>query len=184
MLPRALGKATLRDLVCEIYSKQFISEALYADFSGKHSFGDVLAFIDKFYAGKLHEFDFQEIKFTLLDHRRISELLVNLFPAEYSLGPPESPHPKVREFLERMYDLSGEDYYNLYYKIDNISRVKWWGKILIVQEERLSSSYKEKRVNQRRAERAKQAVEELIKSFKKKQKAEDGADPLRTSIEL
>jgi hypothetical protein len=78
-------------------------------------------------------------------------LLINLFPSEYVLSPPESPHPKVLDFLEKMYELSGEEYYNLYYKIDNISRVKWWGKILIVQEERLSSSYKEKRVNQRRA---------------------------------
>lgn len=139
---------------------------MYADFTASHSFSHILTFISKFYAGKLHEFDFQTIRFTLLDHRRISELLINLFPTEYFLGPLDSPHPKVLEFLEKMYELSGEEYYNLYYKIDNISRVKWWGKILIVQEERLSSSYKEKRVNQRRAERAKQAVEELIKSYK------------------
>jgi hypothetical protein len=98
------------------------------------------------------------LKFTLLDHRRISELLINLFPAHYVIGNISNPHPEVQDFLEKMYDLSGEDYYKLYTKIDNISRVKWWGKILITQEERLSSSYKQKRVNQRRAERAQQAL--------------------------
>jgi hypothetical protein len=73
--------------------------------------------------------------------------------------------PAVHEFLWQLYDMSGEDYYKLCLKIDKISQIKWWNKILLAQEERLSSCYKEKRANQKRAERAELAVKEVIQSF-------------------
>jgi hypothetical protein len=128
----------------------------------------------------LHHFDYARFKFTLLDHRRIVELFVNLFPVEYAVGEVGSADGEVQNFLEKMYDLSGEEYYRLYTKIDNISKVKWWGKILIVEEERLSSCYKEKRVNQRRAERAEQAVLDVINAFRtKRADGEDGEVPTK-----
>ena len=102
---------------------------------------DIRDFLEKFRTGKLHHFDYGRCKFTLLDHRRIVELFVNLFPAEYAVGEVGSAAGEVvgavgevQNFLEKMYDLSGEEYYRLYTKIDNISKVKWWGKILIVEE--------------------------------------------------
>ncbi len=40
-------------------------------------------FIDLFISCQLSKWSFDEIKFTLFDHRRLSEMLVRLFPKEY-----------------------------------------------------------------------------------------------------
>lgn len=50
--------------------------------------------------------------------------------------------------------MTGEEYYKLYAKIDKISKIKWWSKILICQEDKLKENNKEKRLAQRKAEKA------------------------------
>ncbi len=50
--------------------------------------------------------------------------------------------------------MTGEEYYNLYAKIDRISKIKWWSKILICQEEKLKENKKEKMIAQSKAEKA------------------------------
>ncbi len=54
--------------------------------------------------------------------------------------------------------LSGEEYFYLYDRIDKISKIKWWSKVLIVNEEKMVRINKEKRIAERRAKRAEKAV--------------------------
>ncbi len=70
--PINTGSATLNDLVRYLFEKKIITEALCSEFVGHHSMTDVKDFLSKFQSGKLHKFDFNKFKFTILDHRRLA----------------------------------------------------------------------------------------------------------------
>lgn len=115
--------------------------------------------------GILHQFDFDKIKFTLLDHRRMSQLLINLYPKHYYTGKVHSTDPNAAPFLKSLYEMNGEEYYRLFTKIDKISKIKWWSKILITQEDNLIVNSNERRITQKKAEQADQAIQEIISSY-------------------
>lgn len=48
--------------------------------------------------------------------------------------------------------MNGEEYYRLFTKIDKISKIKWWSKILITQEDNLIVNSNERRITQKKAE--------------------------------
>jgi hypothetical protein len=79
---------------------------------------DLDEFIKKFTAGKLATFDYKNIPFTLLDHRRLSELIFNLYPEKYYIGEIYSENVEVFNFLVSCYDLQSDMYYKLYKNID------------------------------------------------------------------
>jgi hypothetical protein len=149
----------------EVYKKKLISELLYKEFIAHHTLNDITEFLSKFYTGRLHQFNYEKIKFTLLDHRRMSEILLHLFPGEYEIGEVRNSHPDINSFMAKMYEMEGGDYYHLFIKIDRISKVRWWSKILMTQDSKLMSNGKEKRLAQRKAEKAELAVQEVFNSF-------------------
>ncbi len=61
-----------------------------------------------------------------MDHRRLSELLVNLYPNEYVIYSPQSIQKEVNDFLTNLYLLSSQDYKSLTESLDQISGVLFW----------------------------------------------------------
>ncbi len=88
---------------------------------------------------------------------------MSLFPGQYDIGKINNPDPVILQFLEKEYVLSGQEYFYLYDRIDKISKIKWWSKVLIVNEEKMVRINKEKRIAERRAKRAEKAVQEVLK---------------------
>mgnify|MGYP000853172266 CR=1 FL=1 len=62
----------------------------------------------------------------MLDHRRLSELLLHLFPKEYTIGSIDAFHVDEKEFLRKVYYLNDEDYVKCYLTLDSISNCTWW----------------------------------------------------------
>ena len=79
--------------------------------------------------GKLGEFDFERTAFTLLDHRRLSNLLMHFFPNDYTLGTPDALHHDIKEFFRRVYALNDDQYVRCYLILDIISGRTWWADI-------------------------------------------------------
>ncbi len=49
-------------------------------------------FTDSWIRGKIYEYDFERSPFTMLDHRRLSELLIHFYPHKYTLGTIDAFH--------------------------------------------------------------------------------------------
>lgn len=61
-----------------------------------------------------------------MDHRRLSELLVNLYPKEYIIYSPYSIQKDINDFLTNLYILSNSDYKSLLESLDSISGITFW----------------------------------------------------------
>jgi hypothetical protein len=75
---------------------------------------------------KMHEYDFKKTPFTLLDHRRLSELLLHFFPERYTIGSIDAFHVDEKEFLRKSYYINAEDYVKCYLVLDSLSGRNWW----------------------------------------------------------
>lgn len=74
---------SLLNLIKELASENLISPPIFREFATNHSKTDIDDFLMKFKKGKLHKFDFNVFKFTILDHRRLAELLVSEQPLRF-----------------------------------------------------------------------------------------------------
>ena len=54
-------------------------------------------------------------------------------PKRFYIGSVNQIDPEIQDFLENLYILEGEEYCQLYEKIDKISQIKWWSKIMLAQ---------------------------------------------------
>ncbi len=102
---------------------------IYNQFLNINGHHETRKFVDKWLNCELHIFDFKRTCFTLLDHRRLSELLLHLFPKKYTLGTYEALHHDVKEFITKTYYLSNDDYVQAYLLLDEISECTWWSDI-------------------------------------------------------
>lgn len=89
----------LLSLIKELASELVISPPLFREFSVNHSSADIYDFLLKFKKGKLHKFNFNTFKFTILDHRRLAELLSTLKPQQFELGIIKQDDPEIEDFL-------------------------------------------------------------------------------------
>ena len=97
----------------------------------------------------------------MLDHRRIADFLEFLYPSKYVVTAPTTKEPGVESFMKRLYGMKADDYYSLYTKIDQISKIKWWSKLLIANDEKLAERNKEKRKAERKAEKAMREIQAI-----------------------
>ena len=67
--------------------------------------------------------------------------------------------------MNKMYNMAGEDYYNLYTRIDKISSVKWFSKILTAQDSKLAENHEERKKTERKAIKANLEVQRVLQSF-------------------
>ena len=67
-----LGKLSLLKVVELLHKEGLLDQPTFNRFSKNHSDSDTIDFLHKFTSGTLDEFNFPNINFTLLDHRRIS----------------------------------------------------------------------------------------------------------------
>lgn len=61
-----------------------------------------------------------------MDHRRLAEYLVKIFPQNYKICTPDSINPGVKEFLENLYGLTPQKYAKLLESLDAESKVSEW----------------------------------------------------------
>lgn len=87
---------------------------IYNQFINRNGHLHIRRFLEKWVDGSLYEFDFERTCFTLLDHRRLSELLIHLYPNKYTLGTYEALHHDVKEFISKTYYLNSDDYVQAY----------------------------------------------------------------------
>jgi hypothetical protein len=64
-------------------------------------------------------------------------LLVNLYPARYSLDYSCLPEDESCEFIKSSYGVSPKQYFDMYSRIDKISDIDWWSEIITGQKERI-----------------------------------------------
>lgn len=72
---------------------------------------------------------------------------------------------EVFSFMNKMYNMAGEDYYNLFTQIDNISKVKWYSKILTAQDSKIAENQEERKKAERKAIKANKEVQRVLESF-------------------
>ena len=82
-----------------------ITNKMANKFSENQDINTVMEFLEKLTSGHLDSYDFEAHPFTLLDHRRISELLSNLYSEKYKIGEVSSPNKDIHTFLVRLYEL-------------------------------------------------------------------------------
>ena len=61
-----------------------------------------------------------------MDHRRLAEYLVKIYPKDYKICKPLSINPNIHEFLENLYGLTSNDYKKLLDTLDMQSKITWW----------------------------------------------------------
>jgi len=61
----------------------------------------------------IQKWNFKNSKFTIIDHRRLSELLVRVFPKMYKIGQPMAINKSINDFLVNLYELTWTDYNKL-----------------------------------------------------------------------
>lgn len=66
-----------------------------------------------------------------MDHRRLSEWLLQLFPTHYSIGEPLALDSEISLFLKSMYDLPAQDYKHMLTIIDKLSKTQLWRNLQI-----------------------------------------------------
>lgn len=98
----------------------------YNQFINTNGHLQIRRFLEAWQGGELAGFDFKRTYFTLLDHRRLSELLLHCFPTQYTRGSIDSLHPDVKEFIAATYRLNSDDYTEAYLLLDEISECSWW----------------------------------------------------------
>ena len=125
-----LGMMPLMDLVGIMASEGLISKKLCSHYMRNESNGLTKEFLLKFENGKLDSYDFKAMPFTLLDHRRISELLIKLYPEKYTIGRIGSMRRDIHKFLHGIYELSTKLYYDLYRNVDRVSKITWWQEMI------------------------------------------------------
>lgn len=126
----------------EVHKHELLPNDLVKNYTSKHSNADIFDFISKFKSGKLRKFDYASFPFTLLDHRRLAELLVSICPQDYCIEEVERSKDDAGEFLRNIYSLDSKEYYELYMKIDHTSKILWWSEIMVDQESRITKGVK------------------------------------------
>lgn len=74
-----------------------------------------------------------------MDHRRLAEVLVKVFPSDYIIYQPEALQKEINDFLANLYLLTSDDYNTLLQSFDEISNVSFWGSFKIKYEEHLKN---------------------------------------------
>jgi len=125
-----LGALSLLEVLEVLKDEGLLKESLYTKFASVHCSIDISDFLKKFSEGDLASFNYKVTPFTLLDHRRLAELMSNLKPESYYLGEIISISKEVQNFLVSLYDLSSEKYHKLYKNIDETSKIGWWAELI------------------------------------------------------
>lgn len=119
-------------------------------------------FLSRFKEGKLHHFDFKTHPISILDHRRLSELLYNLHTDIYYKGPCRHSNPELYDFLINLYELPANHYFQLYNKVDSISHIEWWKELMKIHDEKLMEKDRERRLATRKVQNAMRAVSNVV----------------------
>lgn len=83
-------------------------------------------FLNLFTHNTLQQWNFRANKITILDHRRLSELLCKLNPKRYKICTPLALDKQISGFLTSLYGLSIEEHQAMLNVVDGISRVDIW----------------------------------------------------------
>jgi len=84
-----------------------------------------------FVMNNIKAWNFKQIKITIMDHRRLAELLTKVFPKDYKIYFPASLNEDINEFLTNLYELTPLDYHKLLETLDATSKTTWWKTIQI-----------------------------------------------------
>ncbi len=90
-----------------------------------------IKFAQLFLDGRTKEWDYEHMKITLIDHRRLSEVLVKSFPEHYVIYQPQALQKDIHDFLFNLYLLTANDYYTLLESLDANSGVDFWNSFKI-----------------------------------------------------
>lgn len=85
-----------------------------------------IQFAQLFLNGKTDEWDYEQVKITLFDHRRLAEVLAKTFPNDYVIYQPHALQKDVHDFLCNLYLLTATDYKAMLESIDANSGVDIW----------------------------------------------------------
>lgn len=85
-----------------------------------------IRFAKLFLDGKTDEWDYEHLKITLFDHRRLTEVLAKNFPKDYVIYQPHALQKDVHDFLFNLYLLTATDYKAMLESIDSSSGVDFW----------------------------------------------------------
>lgn len=85
-----------------------------------------IKFAQLFLEGKTDEWDYEKLKITLFDHRRLADVLVKTFPKDYVIYQPNALQKDVHDFLSNLYLLIATDYKAMLESIDANSGVDFW----------------------------------------------------------
>lgn len=75
-----LGVWNVEEVLEECYKHNIIPLHLYNQHINTNGHLQIRRYLERWMQGELQLFDFQKTSFTLLDHRRLSELLLHLHP--------------------------------------------------------------------------------------------------------
>lgn len=153
-----LGSYTLIKLVEEVYNRGLISEQLFKGFKENHSPYYTKDFLTKFENKTLTKFNFKQIQITPLDHRRLSELLVNLYPTNYVCNYSSLPKDQSQSFIISSYELTPKQYFEIYLQIDKISDIAWWSQIMTRYQERIHQGVLRRKENENYNDNAKKRI--------------------------
>jgi hypothetical protein len=113
-----LGVWGLDEVLEECYNRDLIPLAVYNQFINRNGHLQIRRFLEAWQGAELTTVDFKRTTFTLLDHRRLSELLIYCYPQFYTLGSIEALHSDVKEFISATYRLNSDDYVESYLLLD------------------------------------------------------------------
>lgn len=68
--------------------------------------GKIKSFVRLFLESRMQEWKHNGLKITLMDHRRLAIVLVNIFPQEYVIYEPQSLNKDINDFLVNLYLLN------------------------------------------------------------------------------
>jgi hypothetical protein len=124
--PIDLGVLSIEEVTEHCYDHRIIPINVYFEFVKAVTPDCAKDFIELFKANKLEVWNFKAIKITILDHRRLCELLARLFPQQYKIGRPLALDNEICIFLNTLYDLTPQNYRLMTDAIDGISKLTFW----------------------------------------------------------
>lgn len=125
-----LNKELLSGIVRLCRNEQLISDDLAHSFFTHHTTRLQKQYLECFNNRCLNRFDFSRAKINIIDHRRLTDMLVEHNSDVYVSVRPEAPFDyvkEVREFLSNIYALPAEEYKALLDEQVNKYYQSWWG---------------------------------------------------------
>ena len=126
-----LGVRSLDEVVELAYHRKIISEELYVEYVANYTQEKINEFINAFIQNDLTRWDFVQFPITIIDHRRLTQILVRLFPKTYQCTDPRSMEPLTNQFLVNLYEMVPSDFNKLLELMDRQSQVTFWKTIHI-----------------------------------------------------